>query len=132
MYIFFRIEKSRNIIPQLKAALSGPRASSVNLSYFHDLLFHHKSSKVKKTDGNLKLVHIACHVKKPHECCCQPEKIFVAKQSDTVDGPCQEQKQENTRRGVKRARLGCGYNTRSKRLQGTKEYCRYIEKPLQM
>lgn len=111
------IEKSRTIIPKLKAALSGPGALSVNLSYFHDLLFCHKSSQGINSDGNLKLVHIACHVKKPHECHCKPEKIFLDKQHDNVDGPCQEQNHQLTRRGVKRARLGSGYFTRSKRMQ---------------
>lgn len=120
---FSRIEKSRTIIPKLKTALSGPRASSVNLSYFLDLLFHHKGIQVTKRDGNLKLVHIACHDKKPHECSCQPGKIFLEKQGDDIDGPCLQHNHQSTRRGVKRAWLDCGYYTRSKRMQMTKEWC---------
>lgn len=119
---FSRIEKSRTIIPKLKAALSGPKASSVNLTYFHDLLFLHKSPDITKTDGNLKLVHIACHVKKPHECCCQPGKIFLDEKHDEVDWPYEQKTSQPTRRGVKRTWLNCGYYTRSKRMQGIKEY----------
>ena len=78
---FFRIEKSRSILPSLKDALSRPNASCVNLNYFYDLLFKHKTTN--KSDGNLKLVHIACHDKKVHsQCKCEIDKILLDKQND--------------------------------------------------
>ncbi|XP_063869935.1 DNA fragmentation factor subunit beta-like isoform X1 [Scylla paramamosain] len=97
------IEKSRSIIPELKAALSGQRASSVNLPYFYDLLFLHKnpSRAALKTNGNLKLVHIACHVKKPHECQCKSEKIFLDQRND-IDGPSPQQDTKPKQQRVKR------------------------------
>lgn len=90
-----RIEKSRAILPTLKKALKGPRAESVNLAYFHGLLFQHKREKEgEDAEGNLKLVHIACHVKKPHEDRCDRGKIYVEKKytggktngCDVIDG----------------------------------------------
>lgn len=84
------IEKSRTVLPTLKAALSGSRSSEVNLSYFHNLLFCHKTGTNKNSSGNLKLVHIACHVKKPHQLECEPRQIYMCKKtshsSDAVDG----------------------------------------------
>ncbi|XP_063584818.1 DNA fragmentation factor subunit beta-like [Penaeus indicus] len=74
------IEKSRAILPTLKKALKGPRAESVNLPYFHSLLFRHKCKKQgEDAEGNLKLVHIACHIKKPHGDRCDQGKIYVEK-----------------------------------------------------
>lgn len=75
-FFHFRIEKSRTILPTLKDALTGPQASSVNLNYFYDLLFTHKKLGVEGAMGNLKLVHVVCHVKKPHELDCDPAKVF--------------------------------------------------------
>ena len=120
MYIFSfpRIEKSRSIIPELKAALSTQRASSVNLQYFYDLLFLHKNPSIValKANGNLKLVHIACHVKKPHEYRCNSEKVFLD-QNDEVDGPSPQQDTKLKRQRVKRPLPNSNYFTRSKKLQ---------------
>lgn len=83
------IEKSRAILPTLKKALKGPRAESVNLPYFHSLLFQHKREKEgEDPEGNLKLVHIACHVKKPHEDRCDQGKIYLEEEysSDKTNG----------------------------------------------
>ncbi|XP_047497157.1 DNA fragmentation factor subunit beta-like isoform X2 [Penaeus chinensis] len=89
------IEKSRAILPTLKKALKGPRAESVNLPYFHSLLFRHKCEKEGEgAEGNLKLVHIACHIKKPHEDRCDQGKIYAEKKCsedktngcDVIDG----------------------------------------------
>lgn len=84
------VEKSRTVLPTLKSALSGPKASVVNLSYFYNLLFCHKNGIAKNSSGNLKLVHIACHVKKPHELQCEHREIYLcnktSKFSDAVDG----------------------------------------------
>lgn len=89
------IEKSRTILPTLKTALSGPKASSVNLSYFHDLLFLHQNASDDNSSGNLKLVHIACHVKKPHELQCDSRKIFLSQETtfakDVIDGQLRQQ-----------------------------------------
>ncbi|KAG0716029.1 DNA fragmentation factor subunit beta [Chionoecetes opilio] len=120
------IEKSRTIIPELKAALSGPRPSSVNLHYFYDLLFLHKNSltAAKNTNGNLKLVHIACHVKKQHQCECEPEKIFLDRHDD-VDGLCAQYDPGPRGRGLKRPQPlpDASYYTRSKRMQGSTDCC---------
>ncbi|XP_045101394.1 DNA fragmentation factor subunit beta-like isoform X2 [Portunus trituberculatus] len=111
------IEKSRSIIPELKAALSSQRASCVNLQYFYDLLFLHKnpSTGALKANGNLKLVHIACHVKKPHECQCKSEKIFLD-QHDEVDGQTPHHHTKLQRQRVKRPLPNSSYFTRSKKL----------------
>lgn len=111
------IEKSRSILPELKAALSSRRASSVNLQYFYDLLFLHKNPSIAalKTHGNLKLVHIACHVKKPHECQCKSEKIFLDRH-DEVDGQSPRHNLKLKRQRVKRPLPNANYFTRSKKL----------------
>lgn len=86
----FRIEKSRAILPTMKTALTGSQASAVNLNYFYDLLFCHKKTGCKASGGNLKLVHVVCHIKKPHEDKCDPKKIYLCTEknarSDAVDG----------------------------------------------
>ncbi|XP_068234494.1 DNA fragmentation factor subunit beta [Palaemon carinicauda] len=86
------IEKSRSILPLLREALLGPESSFVNLSYFHSLLFLHKCRQGQTETGNLKLVHIACHDKKPHEIQCDKSLVYEKSKSfkgdiDTVDSP---------------------------------------------
>ncbi|XP_042856514.1 DNA fragmentation factor subunit beta-like [Penaeus japonicus] len=90
------VEKSRSVLPALREALAGPRAESVNLPYFHSLLFQHRGGGegAEGAEGNLKLVHIACHVKKPHEARCNPRDVYLrakgpagkANARDAVDG----------------------------------------------
>lgn len=58
----------------------------MNLQHFHQLLFHHKDTTT--LGGNLKLVHVACHIKKPHHLKIQPEHIYLSEDdTDNVDGP---------------------------------------------
>ena len=58
-HIIYRIEKSREILPQiLRAALNTPTGNKLNWLYFYQLLFTRK---------NLKLVHPVCHDKSGHE-----------------------------------------------------------------
>ena len=59
MHVFFtRIEKSREVLPQLVMAQDEVQKDrDLNWSYFYDLLFTRK---------NLSLVHISCHDKTEH------------------------------------------------------------------
>ncbi|XP_076060429.1 DNA fragmentation factor-related protein 4 isoform X2 [Oratosquilla oratoria] len=75
------IEKSRSILPTLVKALDSSSASDINLDYFYNLMF--VSARIcpksnKDCPGNLKLVHIACHVKKPHEMGCNQANVFFS------------------------------------------------------
>ncbi|XP_064107296.1 DNA fragmentation factor subunit beta-like isoform X2 [Macrobrachium nipponense] len=81
-----RIEKSRSILPHLRKALEGPRSDDVNLSYFHGLLFLHKCQQGKTETGNLKLVHIACHDKKPHVVRCDNSLVYKVNKNYVEDG----------------------------------------------
>ena len=57
-HIFFRIERSRTIVPALIEAVEKcPKSKEINVDYFYKLLF---------TRHNLKLVHIVCHDKQVH------------------------------------------------------------------
>ncbi|XP_064107295.1 DNA fragmentation factor subunit beta-like isoform X1 [Macrobrachium nipponense] len=80
------IEKSRSILPHLRKALEGPRSDDVNLSYFHGLLFLHKCQQGKTETGNLKLVHIACHDKKPHVVRCDNSLVYKVNKNYVEDG----------------------------------------------
>ncbi|CAL8318927.1 unnamed protein product [Merluccius merluccius] len=62
-----RIEKKRTVIPALVEAVQNRRSSEVNLQYFYRLLF---------TTHNLKLVHIVCHNKAPHNLQCDSKKMY--------------------------------------------------------
>lgn len=66
-------------------------------------------------------MHIACHVKKLHECQCEPEKIFLDIHDD-VDGLDSQHKSEPKRHGLKRPLPNSGYYTRSKRMQVSKDF----------
>lgn len=58
-FAFSRIEKSREVLPQLVHAITNcPKDKEVNWRYFYQLLF---------TVSNLKLVDIRCHRKDKHE-----------------------------------------------------------------
>lgn len=67
------IERSRSIIPALEMAIRQARNRQINWKYFYNLLFVARgtlatmgtAAKVSM-DGNLKLVHIVCHVKASH------------------------------------------------------------------
>jgi DNA fragmentation factor beta subunit len=67
-----RVEKSREILPTLGEVVKKcPKQSEVNWHYFYDLLF---------TKKNLKLVHIACHVKGIHAGKkCDKKQFYKAK-----------------------------------------------------
>ena len=70
-FIYNRIEKSREVLPQLVAAVQGlsKKKRKLNNKYFFDLLF---------TRMNLKLVHIACHDKREHtDAQCDPKKFYI-------------------------------------------------------
>ncbi|KAK4298587.1 hypothetical protein Pmani_029079 [Petrolisthes manimaculis] len=103
------IEKSRTVLPILKASLSSKRGQNVNLQYFHQLLFLHKDTTTTTTttsSGNLKLVHVACHDKKPHQLKIEPKYIYLIEDStDNIDGS----HTSHTRKRLQH------YNTRSKK-----------------
>ena len=71
-FSFFRIERSRAIVPALINAIKKcPSDKEINLNYFYDLLF---------TRFNLKLVHIICHDKQEHlSKKCNPKYVYVSK-----------------------------------------------------
>ena len=71
-FSFFRIERSRAIVPTLINAIKKcPSDKEINLNYFYDLLF---------TRFNLKLVHIICHDKQEHlSKKCNPKYVYVSK-----------------------------------------------------
>ncbi|KAK3895155.1 hypothetical protein Pcinc_001121 [Petrolisthes cinctipes] len=102
------IEKSRTVLPTLKASLSSKKGRNVNLQYFHQLLFLHKDTTIPS--GNLKLVHVACHVKKPHQLKIEPKYIYLFKDStDNIDGP------QTSHTGKRLHQQDIHYYTRSKK-----------------
>lgn len=72
IYFFYRIERSRTIIPSMvKASEVCCRDSNsvINWGYFYDLFFSRQ---------NLKLVHIVCHDKNEHKTAvCDAKKIII-------------------------------------------------------
>ncbi|XP_042229902.1 DNA fragmentation factor subunit beta-like isoform X2 [Homarus americanus] len=88
------IEKSRAVIPALKSALYAQEKSKgnlkVNLPYFYDLLFTHKNANVQHCNGNLKLVHTACHDKKCHEFKCEKKKIYLPHSLSKKERQCRK------------------------------------------
>ena len=67
-----RVEKSREVLPTLAEVVKNcPKSSEVNWHYFYNLLF---------TKKNLKLVHVACHVKGIHAGKkCDKKQFYKAK-----------------------------------------------------
>jgi DNA fragmentation factor beta subunit len=67
-----RVEKSREILPTLAEVVEKcPNSKDVNWEYFYDLLF---------TKKNLRLVHVACHIKGVHAGKkCDRKKFYKAK-----------------------------------------------------
>ena len=65
---FFRIEKTRTVLPRLVELIeAGYNERRINWSYFYDLLF---------TRENIRLVHIVCHDKTEHTSMKLDEKQF--------------------------------------------------------
>lgn len=77
------IEKSREVLPTfVEVAENCPKDSEVNWQYFYNLLF---------TKKNLKMVHIACHVKGVHSGKkCNVKKFYRAKSNKTTRAKCKK------------------------------------------
>lgn len=80
------IEKSREVIPTFVDVAEGkrPKGLDVNWQYFYDLLF---------TKKNLKLVHIACHLKGVHSGkTCNKNEFYRAKGGEKSIGKLRRSK----------------------------------------
>ncbi|XP_028393545.1 DNA fragmentation factor subunit beta-like [Dendronephthya gigantea] len=65
------VEKSREILPTLAEVIKQAKGRDINWQYFYDLLF---------TKKNLKLVHVACHIKGVHSGKkCDKKQFYKAK-----------------------------------------------------